>query len=79
MFNLLVYFEIFFCVWYMIVVQFHSFVYGYPVFSKSVIEETFFPTVYSWPYICGFMSGLLLHSIGQCVYFCVSVILFLLL
>ena len=36
----LIHFELVFCVWCMIVVQFHSFACGYPVFPPPFVEET---------------------------------------
>ena len=66
-----------FCVWYKIVVQFHYFACGCPVFPTLFIEECPFPIIYYWllchkliDHICmGLFLGSLFCPIDLCVCF----------
>lgn len=46
-FRSLIHFKMIFCIWYKIVVQFHSFECGCPVFAEPFIEETVLSLLYS--------------------------------
>ena len=92
-YNFLCYVQVFnpfwvnFCIWHKIVVQFHSFACGCPIFPSPFIEETPFPVVYSWflchksiDHICMCLFlGSLFCSINLCVCFYASTTLFQLL
>ena len=74
----LIHFKLFFSKWYKLEIQFHSFAYDYLIFWTPFTEEIIFCphrisftllSVISWMCMQMFISGLLIYSIGLCVYF----------